>query len=300
MIMRPVSTFSLFLILIVAFSSISAQSYDLVGGDTINKIDALGKRQGKWILTGKKKRLPGYGPDAKVEEGTYKSSKKVGSWTAYYSNGKKKNEITYKYGRPNGPYKTYYVTGILEEEGNWKSNRNVGTFKRFHENGKVSQSFNFNTTGKREGKQAYYHDNGQVMIEGNWAAGKEAGTLTEYYSNGDLKAKKVFADGNLDEAKTKTYKSKTAIPDPIAQEEKSAPVRNVTVKKDEKPNYGHFDGNGHHKIYNKDKLLTKDGYFRNYKLIDGKWYKYSEDNILVNIERIKNGRYIGDVQFDED
>ena len=154
MIMRSVNAFSILFILAFAFSDISGQSYDIVGGDTINKKDAIGKRQGKWVLTGKTKRLPGYGPDTKVEEGTYKNSKKVGSWTSYYSNGKKKNEITYKFGRPNGPYKTYYVNGILEEEGNWKSNRNVGTFKRYHKNGNVSQSFNFNTTVKREWKKA--------------------------------------------------------------------------------------------------------------------------------------------------
>ncbi len=116
---------------------------------------------------------------------------------------------------------------------------------------------------------------------GNWNGGKEAGTLTEYYENGDLKAKKVFAEGNLDEAQTKRFEPKTAVPDRAKQEEKAAPARNVVAKKDEKPNTGHFDGNGHHKLYNKDKILTKDGYFRNYKLIDGKWYKYSSDNILL-------------------
>ena len=298
--MRSVSAFSILIILALAFSDLSGQTFELVNGDTINKTDASRKRQGKWVLTGKTKRLPGYTADAKVEEGNFKDSKKVGVWIGYYSNGKKKNEITYKFGRPNGPYKTYYVNGILEEEGNWKNNRNVGTFKRNHENGKTAQAFNFNSTGKREGQQTYFHENGQVMIEGNWDGGKEAGTLTEYYENGDLKAKKVFADGNLDEAKTQVYKSKTAVPDRAKEEEKAAPISNAVAKKDEQPNYGHFDGNGHHKLYNKDKILTKDGYFRKYKLIDGKWYKYNEDNILINIERIKNGRYVGDVPFDEE
>ena len=249
--MRLVSAFSFFIILAVVFSDLSGQSYELVGGDTINKKDAMGKMQGKWIITGKNKRLPGYSPDAKIEEGSYKDSKKVGVWIGYYSNGKTKNEITYKFGRPNGPYKTYYVTGILEEEGNWDG-------------------------------------------------GKESGTLTEYYENGDLKAKKVFADGTLDEAKTTVYEPKTPVVDRAKQEEKNAPVRNVVASKEEQPNQGHFDGNGHHKLYNKDKILVKDGYFQNYKLIDGKWYKYSDDNILLNIERIKNGRYVGDVPFDEE
>jgi len=299
--MRLFKALSLFVFLtIFSVQFVPAQTFQIVDGDTINKKDASGKRQGKWIVTNKTKRLPGYKPDQKVEEGDYKSSRKTGLWIAYYSNGNKKNEINYKNGRPNGSYKTYYSNGIAQEEGTWLSNRNVGTFKRYYENGKPSQEFNFNETGKRDGKQKYFYDNGQVMIEGNWNGGQESGTLMEYYENGDTKAKKVFANGSLDEAKTENFKPKTPIKDALKEEEKEAPTRNVVAQKDEQPNHGHFDGNGRHKLYNKDKLIVKDGVFKNYRLIDGKWYKYNDDNILLNIERIRNGRYVGDVQFEEE
>lgn len=278
----------------------SAQTFQIVNGDTINKKDATGKRQGKWIVTNKTKRLPGYKTDQKVEEGVYKSSRKAGLWTSYYSNGNKKNEIEYKNGRPSGPYKTYYSNGILQENGIWKNNRNVGTFKRFYENGKPSQEFNFNETGKRDGKQKYFYDNGQLMIEGTWNGGQESGTLMEYYENGDTKAKKAFTDGSLDETKTQNFKPKTPVKDALKEEEKAAPIRNVVAGKDERPNHGHFDGNGRHKLYNKHKLIVKDGVFKKYRLIDGKWYKYDVNNILINIERIVNGRYVGDVPFDEE
>lgn len=284
------------LVLFTFFFSISLES-----ALSQNQIDANGKKQGHWVITNANKRLPGYKPDQAVEEGDYKDSRKVGLWTMYYSNGNKKSEITYVSGRPNGPYKTFYSNGNVEEEGNWKSNRNVGTFKRYHENGKPSQEFNFSPTGKREGDQKYYYDNGQLMIEGNWNGGKESGTLTEYYENGEIKAKKVFADGALNEAKTQNFKPKKPVVDQARKEEASAPTRNVVAnQKKEKPNTGHFDGNGYAKLYNSDRLITKDGIFKNYKLIDGKWYKYDENNILINIERIKNGRYVGDVPFDEE
>lgn len=266
-----------------------------------NQQDANGKKQGHWKITNATKRLPGYNPDQVVEEGDYKDSRKVGVWITYYSNGKKKSEITYASGRPNGPYTTYYSNGNVEEQGNWSRNRNTGNFKRYHENGKVSQEFNFSETGKREGTQKYYYDNGQLMIEGDWNGGKESGTLTEYYENGEVKAKKVFADGALDEAKTQNFKPKKPVVDQEKKEEEDAPARNVVANnKKEKPNTGHFDGNGYAKLYNQDRLITKDGIFKNYKLIDGKWYKYDENNILINIERIKNGRYVGDVPFDEE
>lgn len=279
--------------IIILFQSASASAQG-------NATDVNGLKQGHWIVTNATKKLPGYQPDQKVEEGEYQDNKKVGVWISYYSNGKKKNEITYSAGRPNGPYTTYYSNGIVEEQGNWANNKNTGTFKRFHENGKPSQEFNFDPSGKRTGNQKYYHDNGQLMIEGNWNGGKEAGTLTEYYENGEIKAKKVFNDGAIDDAKTQNFEPKKPVVDQEKKEEAEAPVRNIVANKDEKPNHGHFDGNGYQKLYNKDKLLVKDGVFKSYKLIDGKWYKYDENNILINIERIVNGRYVGDVQFAEE
>lgn len=277
-----------------------AQTSETINGQQVNATDAEGKKQGKWIITGASRRLPGYSATQVIEEGEYKDGRKVGLWISYYSNGKKKNEITYVSGRPSGPYTTYYTNGNVEEQGNWKSNRNVGTFKRYHENGKVSQEFNFDPSGKRAGTQKYFYDNGQLMIEGDWNGGKETGTLTEYYDNGEIKAKKVFNDGAIDEAKTQNFEPKKPMMDPVKKEEQNAPARNIVASKDEKPNNGHFDGNGYQKLYNKDKLLVKDGVFKSYKLIDGKWYKYDENNILMNIERIVNGRYVGDVQFDEE
>ena len=130
--MSSVKILSLFVILsFLSFDIAQAQTFQIVNGDTINKKDVNRKRQGKWIVTNKTKKLPGYTPDQKVEEGNYKNSRKTGLWIAYFSNGNKKNEINYKNGRASGSYKTYFSNGVAQEEGTWKGNRNVGTFKRF-------------------------------------------------------------------------------------------------------------------------------------------------------------------------
>ena len=34
--------------------------------------------------------------------------------------------------------------------------------------------------------------------------------------------------------------------------------------------------------------------------MEGKWYKYDENGILLNIEIIKGGRYIGDAPMEEE
>lgn len=281
-----------------AITNDTGQTFEIYNGDTINYVDANNLKQGLWKIFNHMKNLPGYRPDQVVEEGYYKDSRKTGIWKRYYPNGNIKDEIEYINNRTGGYYKIYYENGQLQEEGYWKNNRNVGTFKRYYENGNLAQEFNFNESGKREGVQKYYYENGQLMIEGEWQDGKEAGVVKEYYENGELKAEKYFNNGQIDPEKTKTYEPKKPV---VAEKkEEKEPVANVVVKKEEeKPNIGAFDGNGYAKLYNLNKQISKDGYFKNYKLIDGKWYKYDENGILIKIEIYKNGRYVGDGVIEE-
>ncbi|MCB9360649.1 MAG: toxin-antitoxin system YwqK family antitoxin [Flavobacteriales bacterium] len=285
----------IYIIFPIFICSIStAQSYHIENGDTINMIDENNLKQGFWRIFGKMKKLPGYEPDQVVEEGNYESSRKQGIWKFFFANGKVKSEIAYVNSRPNGYYKTYYENGQLEEEGAWKNNRNTGEFKRFHENGQLAQAFTFNETGKRDGRQEYYYENGQLMIEGNWAGGKEDGVITEYFENGDIKAKKAFNGGTIDVSNTQTFEPKNPVKDKEAEELSKAPVEVVKATAEDKVNMGSFDGNGEHTMYNKNKQISKSGFFKNYRLMEGKLYLYDEDGILLKIKKFKSGRYIGD------
>lgn len=282
----------LYILLPVFVCSISsAQSYTIDKGDTINVIDENNLKQGFWRIFGKMKKLPGYEPDQVVEEGNYESSRKQGLWKNFFPNGKLKSEIAYVNSRPNGTYKTYFENGQVEEEGSWENNRNTGGFKRFHENGQTAQEFVFNESGKRDGKQVYFYENGQVMIEADIEAGKEK-FVKEFYEDGSIKAEKSFVDGELDVANTKVYEPKNPIKndDDLA----NSPVKIVKVDKNDEVNSGSFNGNGQHTMYNKDKQLSKVGFFENFRLMDGLLYKYDANGILIVIEKYKAGRYIGD------
>jgi len=284
----------IYIIIPIFICSISVgQGFEIYEGDTINRVDENNLKQGFWQIFGRMKKLPGYEPDQVVEEGKYENSRKQGFWKKFFPNGKVKNEINYVNSRPRGAYKTYFENGQVEEEGSWKNNRNTGDFKRYYENGQVSQQFAFNTSGKRNGKQVYFYEDGQVMIEADIEAGKEK-FVKEFYENGDVKAEKAFIDGKIDAANTKVYKSKEPIKDRNEAELENAPEKVVKVSKDERVNIGTFDGNGYHKMYNKNKQLSKDGTFKNYRLMDGVWYRYDDNGILVSIEKYKKGRYIGD------
>jgi len=272
----------------------SLPTYEVIGGDTINFIDENNLKQGFWKIFGRMKKLPGYEPDQVIEQGKYNSSRKEGLWTNFFPSGKTKSEIEYQNSRPNGAYKTYYENGQVEEQGSWKNNRNEGEFKRHYENGQVSQEFAFNPTGKRDGKQKYYYDDGTLMIEADVKEGKEE-KVVEYNPDGSLKAEKVFVDGKLDVANTKVYESKEPVKNRDEEDLAKAPVKIVKIEQGETSNLKEtFSGNGQNKIYNMNKQISKDGFFKNYRLMDGLWYKYDENGILVSIEKYKNGKYIGE------
>jgi antitoxin component YwqK of YwqJK toxin-antitoxin module len=271
----------------------SVPTFDVIEGDTVNYVDENNLKQGFWKIFGRMRKLKGYEPNQVVEQGKYNNSRKQGLWTKFFASGKTKSEIEYKNSRPNGAYKTYFENGQLEEEGSWKNNRNTSTFKRYYENGQVSQDFEFATTGKRDGRQTYFYENGQVMIEADVESGKEK-FVKEFYEDGSVKAEKNFVDGKLDAANTKVYEAKTPVKDRDAEELKKAPIKIVKVEKGETSNMKKFSGNGAHKIYNMNKQISKDGTFKNYQLMDGLWYKYDENGILISIEKFKKGRYIGE------
>jgi len=271
-------------------------SFEMSGNDTINRIDMNNLKQGHWIYYGKDKRLPNYADDQIVEEGEYIDNRKNGIWKKYFDNGKLQNEITYKNSRPNGHAKIYYKNGNLKEEGMWMGNKWTGDYKYYHENGEMYHEFAYNEKGKREGDQKYYYDNGQVMIEGAWKEGKESGVIKEYYENGDIRSEKFFDGGTLDASSTIIYDK----PEEVKEPEPEPVGKGVVVEKDEETrSIEKFDGNGPHKLYNRNRQISKDGVFKNNKLMDGKWYRYTKDGILESIEVYKNGAYVGEAPIEE-
>jgi antitoxin component YwqK of YwqJK toxin-antitoxin module len=212
-----------------------------------------------------------------------------------------KNKLTFVNGRPDGYAIMYHENGKISEEGNWKANRWVGDYKLYHENGQIQHEFVFNQNGKRDGQQKYFYENGQLAVEGNFANGKEAGVIKEYYENGDVKAEKTFNDGSVDLASIKEFQPKKPLVKISDAPAENAPK--VTVKPDEKPNEavatkGPMILNGQATLYNKNKQITKDGVFKDNRLMDGKAYIYDDNGILSRIAVYKNGVYVGDTQIE--
>jgi antitoxin component YwqK of YwqJK toxin-antitoxin module len=285
-----------------------AQSFYMNGKDTMNLIDANGKKQGKWIILGEMAHIDGYDAKAKVEEGKYLNSLKVGIWKHYFPNGNIQNKLTYENNRPNGYAIMYHENGKISEEGNWKNNRWVGNYKLYYDNGQVQQSFTFNESGKREGKQEYYYESGAKMIEGDWKEGKESGVVKEYYEDGGLKAEKSYNDGNIDTdpTKTKIYPPTKPQPKHVDAPPANAPKVDLTVGSKEKVEGGTKAApinpatiTGTATLYNKNRQISKSGTFVSGRLITGKVYIYNDNGILTRIALYENSVYKGDAPIED-
>ena len=278
------------------------QSYQLDpsnGKDSINIIDFNGLKQGHWIIYGQTKPNTCYQPTSKVEEGKYTDNRKNGIWKEYFCNGNTKNKITFQNGRPDGYAIIYNESGKIAEEGTWKINKWVDKYKLYYDNGNVQQEFTFNVTGKREGPQTYYYPDGKQQIVGNWNNGKEAGTVTEFYPDGSPKKVVNYNNGEADASSIKEFQAKSAIKEVVTP----VSTKTVVVAKDETmqdpAKKGPTTLNGPNVLYNRNRQKTKDGIFKDNRLMDGKNYIYDDNGILQRIEVYKNGAYAGDAQIDD-
>jgi len=265
-----------------------------------NAFDENGRRTGYWIIDGSIKATPGYDANQVIEEGHYESNRKEGLWKRYFPNGNMQSEITYKRNMPSGAYKTYHKNGNLEEEGNWVNNRNTGSFVRYYPSGMVAQEFEFTDGGLRDGVQKYYYENGQAELVVNIKEGKEHGKMTRYYSNGDIKEELKFDGGVAKESTRKTYKE--IQPQENIKETQVVPVieSKPVVETEDKPNISVFKSTGKNTLYNKNKLISQTGYFKNGRLWNGKKYKYDSNGILKAIEIYKSGKFLGNGVLEEE
>lgn len=230
----------------------------------------------------------GYEANQLVEEGEYLNNKKTGIWTKYYPNGNKKHELTFANNIANGYAKIYYRSGQLQEEGIWKMNRWAGEYKYYFEDGTLKYDWNYNESGKREGQQLYFHENGMLMYIGEWKGGKEAGELVEYYEDGSIKAKRYFDDGSVIPEKTVNL---------VEGKEYDENIKKYSGKPQPRQLGRGEIVDGYNKLMNPDGTVSKEGTFKDKKLVEGKVYVY-ENGKVVKAIIYEGGKRIGEEAID--
>jgi len=109
-----------FFVLVLFSLSASAQWKDFiigVKGDTLNRVDMKGRKQGPWSIHVDDLR----GERGYEEEGYFENDAKEGVWKRYSLEGIKIAEENYHWGKLNGKARYYtYNGGLLREEG-WRA-----------------------------------------------------------------------------------------------------------------------------------------------------------------------------------
>lgn len=263
-------------------------NYSLKTMDSLNHTDNNGKKQGKWIYYGKDRPEEGYPINGKIEEGSFKNSRKEGIWLRYHNDGvTPKLKGNYVNNIPKGSYVKYFPNGKVQEKGYYECNQNRDSLVRFYENGIIEYKAYFNDYGKEQGTVNYYYANGQLELKYSAKDGSPFGEAIRYYENGDIKEVIKFgSDGQVLSTESKAMKNPSIKVIRLGVSKIAAPkVTNFRTKGVV------FLPNGYNKVYNANEEIWQDGLFKNSILWDGKVYEYDKDGILLNVKIYKNGVY---------
>lgn len=147
----------LFLLLVFSFTLFQgfSQSFELRDGDTINRVDKLGRRQG--------------------------------TWREYYFNGALKRETFYKDGLKNGLDLAFrQVPNCIKEETMYRLDTIEGVRVKYNWHCKIAMEETFRH-GQWDGYVRRYYPNGAVSEEGYYSRGKLVGVTSEFTTKGKTK-----------------------------------------------------------------------------------------------------------------
>ncbi len=200
------------LIITLCYLNSKAQTYQVFKGDTINRVDAKGKKQGLWRKY--------YSNDQLFSEGHYKDGKHVGVFNTFHKNGQRQSVLTFR-GLTDISFATLYndsaqliakgkyidnlkdstwtyyngSSGKISSEEYYKKGVREGTWKIYYPNGNVAESEVYKA-GKKNGPYKKFFDNGTLRFDGKMVNDQLEGKVTLYFSNGKVWQQGVYKAGD--------------------------------------------------------------------------------------------------------
>lgn len=246
-----------------------------VDGDTLNRVDSLGKRQGYWKITAAMKKDNSFADQPAIaEEGRYVNGMKTGMWILYYPNGNVRLRLPYVNNRPYGYTISYYESGHVKECGTWQGTRWVGEYKIFYETDTLRMHLWYNNIGQRHGSSRYYHQNGKLMVEAYHKNGREDSICREFYDDGSLRKECYYSNATIDPSRTKTHDPPPGAHWP-GDEQKREGIQYYPVDP----------------VHKEIRFIVPDP--------NRKDYIYDEQGKLIRIKVYKDGQYVGDEPLPE-
>ena len=149
--------------------------FNVFDGDTVNRMDNLGRYQGKWIYFSE---ASGYEDstcnDVPQRIEYYYKDIPVGTWEgmpkkSFYKTSRVKEKYIWKDTTEEAAYFSYNKNGVLMEEGEiiGKNLLKFGLWKEYYENGNLKSSGNY-YLNRQVGNWIYYKSNGRKEREINF------------------------------------------------------------------------------------------------------------------------------------
>ena len=124
------------LLLFIAFCFLFNESF------AQNKLDASGRKSGKWVFKGKDHPSSNYADNSIVEEGNFINGRKEGIWLRYHKDGKTpKLKGNYRNNRPEGFYIRYHRNSKKMEEATFIQNKYKGNCIRRTPTGHIKNPY---------------------------------------------------------------------------------------------------------------------------------------------------------------
>ena len=182
--------YTLYFYFILFGSSLCAQ-------ESINQMDANGKRHGVW-----KKTFPG--SQQLRYEGTFDHGKEVGVFKFYCEEcGKQPSVVSTFNDKDDSAWVQYFtVKGKLVSEGKMIDKEREGEWVAYHEKSKQVMSREFYKDGKLHGKQTTYYPDGKITEELSYVNGIKEGENLYYSPEGVLIKKLQYRNDQLEGAAT--------------------------------------------------------------------------------------------------
>lgn len=175
-------------IMMVAFNCCYAQKKT---ADTLNYMDANGKRQGQWIQK--------YKNGNTQFEGYFKNDIPVGQLKKYHENGKLKYDMYYDPKDANQVNVTMYdVAGELSAKGSYYAKKKNGPWQYYGAANTIIMEENYNH-GLLDGKSTIYWQTnpGQPMEIKNWKDSIKEGEWIWFYEDGKIRQKTTYKEDKL-------------------------------------------------------------------------------------------------------
>lgn len=149
-------------------------SGSIVAQNTVNQVDAQGRKQGFWTKKDTEGKL--------VYQATFKDDKPVGEMKRFHPNGKLKAVMNFAEGTEESEAQLFDERGKLIARGKYSGQRKLGEWTYLLDSKVVSTETYMN--GQKNGTSKRFYKTGELLEESNWQNDKLNGIYRTYFQDG--------------------------------------------------------------------------------------------------------------------